>query len=126
MSQRKGRDNVEALAAYLASVDALPAKDGKVFIQGVAAAAGIDRQALYRNEEAKALLTAAAEEKGLVSIEERQSPSASANERALEQRVRSLESRNAALAAENADLRARMIRFEHMEELMTDGRRVIP
>ena len=126
MSQRKGRDNIEALTAYLASIDALPAKDGKVFVQGVAAAAGIDRQALYRNPVAKALLATAAKEKVLVSIEERITTTASANERALEKRVRSLEARNAALAAENADLRARLIRFEHMEELMIDGRRVIP
>ena len=126
MSRAKARENVDRLTAYLDSVDALPAEGGKVSVAGVAAAAGIDRQVLYRNPEAKAALEAAVAQKRLAGIETRAARTRSDAEKALERRVQSLEARNAVLSEEVAALRARLRQVEHIEEVMTSGKRVIP
>lgn len=126
MSRAKAEDNLARLETYLASVEALPARGGKVSVAAIATAAGIDRQVFYRNPRAKALLDAAVADKGLVGIEARAAGDRSDAEKALERQVRSLESRNAALMAENAELRARLRRFEHIEEMAVLGKRVIP
>ncbi|WP_354595930.1 DUF6262 family protein [Rhodovulum tesquicola] len=117
MSQARSEDNVDALRAYLSSVEALPARGGKVSIAAVASAAGIDRQVLYRNPTAKALLEQTVAEKGLIGIEARGVGERSAAEKVLEQRVRSLEARNAALAAENHGLRAQLRKYEHLDQM---------
>jgi hypothetical protein len=126
MSRKKAQENIDSLRAYLDSVNALPAQGGKVSIAAVATAAGIDRQALYRNPTAKTLLDSAVFEKGLVGIEPRASGDRSEAEKALERQVRALEARNAALMAENADLRSRIRKFEHIEQMTVEGKRVIP
>lgn len=126
MSRKKAQENIYALRAYLDSVNALPAQDGKVSIVAVATAAGIDRQVLYRNPTAKTLLDTAVSEKGLVGIEPRTAGDRSEAEKALERQVRALEARNAVLMAENADLRARVRKFEHIEQMTVQGKRVIP
>jgi hypothetical protein len=126
MSRKKAQENIDALRAYLDGVNALPAQGGKVSVAAVATAAGIDRQVLYRNPTAKALLDTAVSEKGLVGIEPRTAGDRSEAEKALERQVRTLEARNAALMAENADLRARVRKFEHIEQMTVEGKRVIP
>lgn len=125
MSRAKAEDNLARLEKYLASVESLPAQGGKVSVAAIAIAAGIDRQVLYRNPRAKALLDAAVADKELVGIEARYTGNQSDAEKALERQVCGLESRNAALMAENADLRARLRRFEHIEEMAVLGKRVI-
>ena len=124
--RQKGDENVAALEAYLASVDVLPARSGKVCAAAVAEACGFDRQVLYKNPRARALLERAVEEKGLVGIEAREATQSDAKVQAMEGRVKMLETRNAALQAEVASLRAKLKRLEHVERVMESGRRVIP
>lgn len=126
MSQVKAQENIEKLQDYFTKVDVLPARDGKVSVAAVAFAANIERQVLYRNPTAKALLKAAVAEKGLMGIGTHNSGDRSALEKNQERKIRSLEARNAVLAGENADLRARLRKFEHIESMTNLGRRVIP
>ncbi|MCA2008528.1 DUF6262 family protein [Tritonibacter mobilis] len=126
MSQTKAEDNIARLSAYLSEADELPARGGKVSVTAIADAAGIDRQVLYRNPRAKALLEVALREKGLEGIESQRAGERSEKEKALERRVRKLEARNAALASENMDLRTRIRSLEHIELMTTMGKRVIP
>lgn len=91
----------------------------------IAEAAGVDRQALYRNPAVKDLLAAAAAEKGLRGVEPREA-NADAERVVLERRVTSLEQRNAALAAEVFELRRQLKAFGIVEDLMCRGKRVIP
>lgn len=126
MSQSKSDENVSRLEAYLSSVEAIPARGGKASVAAIALAAGIDRQVLYRNPRAKALLDATIIVKGLVHLEDRSPSDRSEAERALERKVRSLEARNAALSAEISALRTKLRGLEHIEQMALSGRRVIP
>jgi hypothetical protein len=125
MSQAKAQDNIAKLKTYLSKTDALPARNGKLSVSAVATAADIERQVLYRNPTAKSLLETAVNEKGLIGIEAHTTGDRSDIEKVQERKIRSLESRNAALAGENADLRARLKKFEHIEDMTILGRRVI-
>tara|TARA_R110002049_G_scaffold191082_2_gene360004 strand:+ start:4773 stop:5153 length:381 start_codon:yes stop_codon:yes gene_type:complete len=126
MSQAKAQDNICKLKAYLATTNALPARNGKLSVSAVATAADIERQVLYRNPTAKSLLETAVREKGLIGIGAQNSSGRSDIEKVQERKIRSLEARNAVLAGENADLRARLRKFEHIEDMTILGRRVIP
>ncbi|MQY42796.1 hypothetical protein GG681_09095 [Epibacterium sp. SM1969] len=126
MSKAKADDNIARLSAYLSEAGALPARGGKVSVTAIAKAAGIDRQVLYRNPRAKALLEDALRKKRLEGIEIQSVGERSENEKALERRVRRLEARNAVLASENMDLRARIRSLKHIEQMITMGKRVIP
>lgn len=120
-----GAENVAKLKAYLGGVDALPARNGKIAMTAIAEAAGVDRQALYRNPEAARLLEEAAAEKGLKGIEPRDDAE-DGKSVVLERRITSLEQRNAALFAENAELRRQLKAYGVVEDLMTQGKRAIP
>jgi integrase/recombinase XerD len=64
----QGVESVQKLKAYIASIDTLPARGGKVHISAVAESAGIDRQVLYKNPVARQLLEEAVSVKGLRGI----------------------------------------------------------
>jgi cell fate regulator YaaT (PSP1 superfamily) len=63
-NQEKGEASLRQLAAWLDSAEAIPERHSKANISAIAVAASIERQVLYR-PEAKAMIQAAVEEKGL-------------------------------------------------------------
>ncbi len=108
-------DHVRALQRYLETVESLPARGGKLNVSAVAAACGFDRGVLYTNPECNRLLKSVLEAKSLGGLSERDDEQSDDRRRILEHRVNQLEQRNAALMAENEDLRAKLRKFEHIE-----------
>ena len=128
-SQQVSLETVESLSAYLASLrregKGLPGRSGKVSVSAIALAAGVDRQALYKNPNCRALLEQAAQEMGLAGIEPRDV--ATPKDDGKDQRIQALEARVAALTAEVHGLRRQLAQFGHIEAHLTaTGRRVIP
>ncbi|MDT7953871.1 MAG: DUF6262 family protein [Acetobacteraceae bacterium] len=136
---QKGADNVERLRAYLAGLGgegrALPERGGKVNVSAVALACGFDRNVLYTNPAAKALLEGALSTLGLAGPERAEAaPPAASGPDPRDRRINQLEQANASLKAENGALRAernglreRLRRLEHIEAHMVEtGRRVAP
>jgi C4-dicarboxylate-specific signal transduction histidine kinase len=118
-----GIENVDKLRRYLDSVDALPARGGKLNVQAVAIAAGLDRQALYKNPACRKLLEEAVARKDLQGIEQRLPQASDDGKIRLERRIGELERTNAALMAEVDELRQRLRRFAHIEgHLVQSGR----
>lgn len=128
-----GVENVEKLRAYLDDLRErgvpLPMRGGEVNRSAIALACGFNRQVLYVNEGAKALLDEAVAGAGLMVGLERaedddDKPVARSDKR--DRRIHQLEQANAALRAENYGLRERLRRLEHVEAVMMAGRRVAP
>lgn len=123
-----GAENVGSLKNYLEALERegrpLPMRGGEVNRSAIALACGFDRQVLYKNPAAKALLDAAFEKLPLVTGDaEEAKPEAKSDRR--DRRILTLEQQNAALRAENAGLREKLRRLEQVEDIMvTTGRRV--
>ena len=127
-----GAEYVERLKRYFADVASegrpLPARGGKPNASAIALACGFDRQVLYKNPAAKELFDKAVRELDVERAADHgklddEKPVARSDPR--DQRILKLEQENASLRAERADLRARLRRLEHIEELMVEtGRRV--
>jgi Family of unknown function (DUF6262) len=122
--QQIGREYVEALKSYLDSVEALPARSGKVSMTAIAEASGVPRQSLYKNDDCKALIDRAVEAKGLVGIEQRRQSDPEKVQ--LERKMMALEQKNAALVGEVHELRRQLKRYRAVEEMMVQGKRVLP
>lgn len=134
------REYEARLEYYLANVEALPSRAGKVNVSAVAAACGFDRQILYKNGKAQAMLEHAVREKGLIGIkalgaggeDEESDPVPEdmvpiSKLREEQRRCASLEKRLAELMARNAELSARLRRQSLVEdELIANGRRSRP
>ena len=133
------REYEARLEHYLAHVEALPSRSGKVNVSAIAAACGFDRQILYKNGTARALLDRAVGEKGLLGIEaavadpdseERPGQAAMvplAKLREEQRRCADLEKRVSELSARTAELSARLRRQNLIEdELIARGRRSRP
>lgn len=132
MTGESGRDigerHVATLRAYLDSLQAagepLPERNGKPNFSAIAIACRFDRQTLYKNPAAKALLDAAVERRkaaqpaGIATEEAEETPKADRRDR----RILQLEQHNAALRAEVRGLREQLARFRHVEEAMISGR----
>jgi hypothetical protein len=99
-------------------------RGGEVNRSAIALACGFDRQVLYKNPAAKALLDAAVETLDTAGAkDDEQKPEPKSDRR--DRRILSLEQQNAALRAENAGLREKLRRLEQVEDIMvTTGRRV--
>ncbi len=131
---RIGAENVAALKAYLdrlaAAGERFPTRGGRPNLSAVAVACGFDRQVLYKNPAAKALVDAAVAGLGLAASEpegvgEDEKPEPRTDRR--DRRIMQLEQQNASLRAENQSLRERLRRLEQVEEVMVlTGRRVAP
>lgn len=128
-----GAENVEKLRAYLDDLRErgvpLPMRGGEVNRSAIALACGFNRQVLYVNEGAKALLDEAVVGAGLGEDLEQaggddDKPVTRSDKR--DRRIHQLEQANAALRAENHGLRERLRRLEHVEAVMMAGRRVAP
>jgi hypothetical protein len=128
-----GAENVARLKAYLdrlaAAGEPFPARGGRPNLSAVAVACGFDRQVLYKNPAAKALVDAAVAGLGrTVEIDpaqpdEKPEPRSDRKDR----RIMQLEQQNASLMAENQSLRERLRKLEQIEEVMVQtGRRVAP
>lgn len=122
--RQAGAENVERLRAYLETVECLPARNGKANLTAIAAGVGVDRQVLYKNPECSRLLEQALAQKGLAGLQARSE--ADPEKLRLERRVTTLEQNNAALLAENYELRRQLQRLRHVEELLEQGKRVLP
>ena len=134
------REYEARLEHYLAHADALPSRAGKVNVSEIATACGFDRQTLYKNKKARALLNAAAEKKGLIGIGTGDAADATESEgptadpmvplsklREEQRRVGALEKRLSEMTARNAALVARLRRQSLIEdELIANGRRSRP
>lgn len=133
-----GREHLARLEDYIASGDALPTRAGKVNVTAIARACGFDRQVLYKNPPARALLDRTAAAQGCKGIEaERDGAAATdgADEalvpvsrlREAERRAGALEKRVSELAARNAALVAQLRRMDVVaENLIARGRRAAP
>lgn len=120
-----GRENVERLRSYLDGAPELPIRGGKLNVQAIADATGIDRQALYRNANCRALIEAAAARVGADAVA-KSGPAVLDPEHArLERRVSELERANASLRAEVTELRSRLRRLAHVEEHLTETGRLV-
>jgi hypothetical protein len=123
-----GAENVDSLRKYLSALDRegrpLPMRGGEPNRSAIALACGFDRQVLYKNPAAKALLDAAIERSAPTEApEDEVKPSSKSDRR--DRRIMSLEQQNAALRAENAGLREKLRRLQQVEDIMvTTGRRV--
>lgn len=123
-----GAANVEALRKYLEALKVegrpLPMRGGEVNRSAIALACGFDRQVLYKNPAAAALLAAAVADLPAVATgEEETKPEAKSDRR--DRRILSLEQQLAASRAECAGLREKLRRLEQVEDIMvTTGRRV--
>ncbi|MDA9504067.1 hypothetical protein XI09_04660 [Bradyrhizobium sp. CCBAU 11386] len=123
-----GAENVDRLKSYLDALEResrpLPVRGGEPNRSAIALACGFDRQVLYKNPAAKALLEAAVEKLDTsVAHDDEAKPEPKSDRR--DRRILSLEQQNAALRAENAGLREKLRRLEQVEDIMvTTGRRV--
>jgi hypothetical protein len=136
------REYEARLEYYLANVEALPSRAGKINVSAVAAACGFDRQILYKNGTARAMLEHAVREKGLIGIEAANAGPGQEDEtgdprsegmvpisklREEQRRCADLEKRLVELTARNAELSARLRRQSLIEdELIANGRRSRP
>jgi len=120
-----GAEYVERLKRYFADVASegrpLPARGGKPNASAIALACGFDRQVLYKNPAAKELFDKVVRKLDLEPAADHgkrddEKPVARSDPR----RILKLEQENASLRAERADLRARLRRLEHIEELMVE------
>jgi hypothetical protein len=121
--QQIGQEYVDKLTRYLDSIDALPARMGKVNMTAIAEVSGVPRQSLYKNEDCRVLMEQAIAQKGLVGIEARNE--GDGDKVRQERRIMALEQSNAAIVAENYELRRQLKKFRHLEEMMEQGKRVI-
>lgn len=131
------REYEARLEYYLSRVEALPARNGKLNVSAVAVACGFDRQILYKNRNARALIEAAVRAKGLTGIEEAGADGAGNDPpetmvpmsrlRDEQRRVALLERRLSEMTARNSALRARLRQQCLIEEhLIAAGRRSRP
>lgn len=121
--QQIGQEYVDKFRQFLDSIEALPARNGKVNMTALAEASGVPRQSLYKNDECRDLLNEAVSVKGLVGIEERNDYDIGSVK--LERRIMSLEQTNASLVAEIFELRRQLKKLRHIDEMMEQGKRII-
>lgn len=122
--QEIGQEYVDKLRHYLDSVNTLPARNGKINMSAIAETSGVPRQSLYKNVNCRQMLEEATANKGLLGIEDRAVDDS--GKVRLERRITVLEQSNASLVAENYELRRQLKKLRHVEEMMVQGKRVIP
>lgn len=121
-----GAENVESLKKYLEALKAegrpLPMRAGDLNLSAIALACGFNRQVLYKNPGAVALLDEA-RAPSAAGGEEDPKPVSRTDRR--DRRIMSLEQENVSLRAENSGLREKLRRLQQVEDIMVGtGRRV--
>ena len=125
-----GERHVGTLQAYLERLrsvgEPLPTRNGRPNLSAIAIACGFDRQTLYKNPTAKALLREAVDVLGLAQPQEESADEPEATPKAdrRDRRILQLEQHNAALRAEIRGLREQLARYRHIEAVMVSGRGV--
>ncbi|MBJ3784190.1 hypothetical protein [Devosia sediminis] len=124
-----GVENVARLQAYLDGLAAvgepLPMRAGKPNMSAIALACGFDRQVLYKNPAAVALIDEIVARAPAREPEADTDPEEKPRSDRRDQRIMQLEQQLAAARAENAGLRERLRRLQHIEEHVTEtGRRI--
>ncbi len=129
MSREIGSEHVAALRSYLEGLRAkgerLPSRGGKLNISAVALACGFNREVIYQNPHCRVLLQEAAKTIGLRGVECRDEQD-EAGKVQLERRLTQLEQQNSSLVAEVFELRRKLDQLRHIEEMLEEGKRVIP
>jgi hypothetical protein len=123
-----GAANVARLKTYLDALVSegrgLPMRGGEINRSAIALACGFDRQVLYKNPAAKALIDDAIAKQGLANVVGNEPKPEMRSDRR-DRRIMKLEQQNASLRAENTGLRERLRKLEQVETIMvTTGRRV--
>lgn len=126
---RIGAQNVETLRRYLEGLEErgepLPRRAGEPNRTAIAKACGFDRQVLYQNPAAKALLDAYESEDRRRHLDKLAQAELKREATAKIDKDRSdLERRILELQAENARLRSELKRFAEIERLMTEKGRL--
>ena len=117
-----GEENIAKLKRWLEQVDALPMHGGKPNKSEIARLAGLsDRQPLDNNPECQRLLALAVASKG-GELQSRFDEERARQER----RIRELEIRADKEMAENFELKRRLKKLQHVEQILESGGRVIP
>lgn len=118
-----GAENVARLRCYLEALAAhgepLPQRNRRVNVSAIALACGFDRQVLYKNPGAKALLARAVADLGIAGDDKGSGLEPAPPDRR-DRRIHRLEQENAALRGEVAGLRHKLRRLERVEEHMTE------
>ncbi|MCP1560146.1 hypothetical protein E4V01_01460 [Methylorubrum sp. Q1] len=131
MSGASGREigerHVAALRAWLDGLEAagepLPTRNGRINLSAIAIACGFDRQTLYKNPAARALLEEAVGRLGTGEPAAEEAEAKPQTDRR-DRRILQLEQQNAALRAEVRGLREQLARYRHVEDVMISGRGV--
>jgi hypothetical protein len=116
-----GAENVERLRTYLAGLEAsgtpVPMRNGKPNMSAIAIACGFDRQVLYKNPAAKALLDGVVAEAAVGSSNpDVDDPDEKPKTDRRDNRIRQLEQQLAAARAEVTGLREQLRRYRHLEQ----------
>lgn len=125
-----GERNVAALRAYLNGIEGagtpLPSRNGRPNLSAIAIACSFDRQTLYKNPGAKALLREAVGRLGIAEppVDASDEPEAAPKADRRDQRIFQLEQHNATLRAEVRGLREQIARYREIESVMICGRGV--
>lgn len=124
-----GAENVARLQLYLdglaAAGEPLPMRAGKPNLSAISLACGFDRQVLYKNPAAAALIdhVVARAPASSAPVADGQDEKPKSDRR--DSRIMQLEQQLAAARAENAGLRERLRRLQHIEDHVADtGRRI--
>lgn len=124
-----GAENVERLRSYLAGLEVtgtpLPMRNGRPNMSAIALACGFDRQVLYKNPAAVALIDDVVSRAPVSSAPGADDPDEKPKSDRRDSRVMQLEQQLAAARAENAGLRERLRRLQHIEDHVAEtGRRI--
>ena len=117
-NQQVGAESLERLRTWLDAATVIPDRNGKANVSAIAVAAGLDRQVLYR-PEAQTMIREAVAAKGLGMPEQQRGPGGDALPAWATQRIKDLEEQLAVAKAEAHDLRARLRRYDHLEQHLT-------
>lgn len=124
-----GAENVARLQTYLDGLastgEPLPMRAGKPNMSAIALACGFDRQVLYKNPAAVALIEGVVAQMPPAETDTAEGPEEKPKSDRRDSRIMQLEQQLAAARAENAGLRERLRRLQHIENHVAEtGRRI--
>jgi hypothetical protein len=122
-NEKLRQENLAKLQQYLAGVERVPERRSEANLSAIAAAANVRRAWLY-DDEPNAIIRAAVAAKGLGMPQQQRAPGGDSVPALAAQRIKSLEEQLAVIMAETRDLRARLRRYEHLEQHMTETGRL--
>ena len=115
-NQAKGNGNLDRLNRYFSSATAVPIRRGKANISAIAEAAGVERQACYR-DEAMDIIAAGVKRLGLAMPDQYHLETVETPAWAI-QRLDALEQQLVVARTEAAELRHRLALYRHLDDHM--------